>query len=135
MKILLNCLHDLDKQVKEFYILAQSSNEKYIKSEKHTLDLTECINFITKKLADYEKDRTEKKKLIKDLTGQVSSLENEHEQLKSDVEKIFVHGIPKEQGKSADSIVLNAINKHLEEGLTEVDIQRNHRVGKPKFLN
>ena len=69
MKILLNCLHDLDKQVKEFYILAQSNNEKYIKSEKHLLDLTESINFITKKLADYEKDRTEKEKLIKDLTG------------------------------------------------------------------
>ena len=63
------------------------------------LDLTECINFITKKLADYEKDRTEKEKLIKDLTGQVSSLENEHEQLKSDVEKSSFMVFPKNKGK------------------------------------
>ena len=31
-----------------------------------------------------------------------------------------------------DSIVLNAINENLEEGLNEVDIERTHRVGKPK---
>ena len=40
---------------------------------------------MTKKIDDYEKDRAEKEKLIKDLREQSSSLKNEHEQLKSDV--------------------------------------------------
>ena len=40
--------------------------------------------------------------------------------------------IPKEQEESTDSIVLNAFNKHLEEGLTEVDIYHTHRTGKSK---
>ena len=141
MKILLNCFKNLDKQVKELYILAQSNNEKHIKSEKQLLDLTESINFMTKKFDDYEKDRAEKEKLIKDLREEVSSLKNEHEQLKSDVENqeqysrrncLLVHSIPEEQGKSNDSIVLNAINKHLEKEVTEDDIERTHRVGKPK---
>ena len=79
--------------------------------------------------------------MIKDLRQKVSSLKNEHEQLKSDVENqeqcsrrncVLVHGIPKEQGEGSDSIVLNAINEHLEEELTEDDIERAHRVGKPK---
>ena len=69
----------MDKQVKELYILAQSNNEKHIKDEKQLLDLTESINFMTKKFNDYEKDRAEKEKLIKDLPEEVSSLENEHE--------------------------------------------------------
>ena len=141
MKILLNCFKNLDKQVKELYILAQSNNEKHIKSEKQLLDLTESINFMTKKFDDYEKDRAEKEKLIKDLREEVSSLKNEHEQLKSDVENqeqysrrncLLVHSIPEEQGKSNDSIVLNAINKHLEKEVTEDDIERTHRAGKPK---
>ena len=57
----------MDKQVKELYILAQSNNEKHIKGEKQLLDLTESINFMIKKFDDYEKDRVEKEKLIKDL--------------------------------------------------------------------
>ena len=108
MKILLNCFKNLDKQVKELYILAQSNNEKHIKGEKQLLDLTESINFMTKKFDDYEKDRAEKEKLIKDLREEVSSLKNEHEQLKSDVENQeqysrrncpLVHSIPKNKGK------------------------------------
>ena len=34
--------------------------------------------------------------------------------------------------ESTDSVVLNVTNEHLEEGLTEVDIEHTHRVGKPK---
>ena len=121
MKILLNCFKNLDKQVKELYILAQSNNEKHIKGEKQLLDLTESINFMTKRFDDYEKDRAKKEKLIKDLRKDVSSLKNKHEQLKSDVENqeqysrrnfLLVHGIPEEQEESTDNIVLNAINEH-----------------------
>ena len=131
----------MDKQVKELYILAQSNNEKHIKSEKQLLDLTESINFMTKKFDDYEKDRAEKEKLIKDLREEVSSLKNEHEQLKPDVKNqeqysrrnvLLVHSISEEQGESTDSIVLSAINEHLEEELTEDDIELTHRVEKPK---
>ena len=57
MKILLNCLQNLDKQVKELHILAWSNNEKHIKGEKHLSDLTESINFMTKKFDDYDKNR------------------------------------------------------------------------------
>ena len=35
---------------KELYTLAQSKNEKHIKGEKQLLDLTESINFMTKKI-------------------------------------------------------------------------------------
>ena len=65
--------------VKELYILAQSNNEKHIKVEKHLPDLTESINFVTKKCDSYEKDRTEKKKLTKNLRGQVSSYNSDTE--------------------------------------------------------
>ena len=34
--------------------------------------------------------------------------------------------------ESTESVALNAIDEHFEEGLTEVDIERNHRVRKSK---
>ena len=73
--------------------------------------------------------------MIKDLREEVSSLKDKHEQLKSDVENqeeysrrncLLIHSIPKEQWESTDSIVLNAINEHLEEVLTKVDFERTH---------
>ena len=76
---------------------------------------------------------------MKDLRKEVFSLKCEIEQLKLDVKNqeqysrrncLLVHGIPDGQGKSTGSIDLNAINKYLKEGLTEVDIE--NRVGKPK---
>ena len=94
-----------------------------------------------KKFDDYEKDRAKKEKLIKDLGEEISSLKSEHKQLKSDVEnqeqytrrnRLLVCGIPKGQGESTDGIVLSAINENLKEGLTEVDIERTQRVGKPR---
>ena len=93
---------------------------------------------MTKKFDDYEKNRAQKKKYLR---KEISSLKNEKEHLKSDVENqeqyirrncLLVHGIPEEQGETTDSIVLSAIDEHLEEGLTEIDIERIHRVGKPK---
>ena len=49
MKSLLNCLQNLDKQLKKLYILAQLNNKKHIKGKKYQLDLTEFIKFMTKK--------------------------------------------------------------------------------------
>ena len=47
--------------------MAQSNNEKHNKGKKQLLDLTQSINFMTKKFDDYEKDRAEKETLIIDL--------------------------------------------------------------------
>ena len=47
--------------------MAQSNNKKHNKGKKQLLDLTESINFMTKKFDDYEKDRAEKETLIIDL--------------------------------------------------------------------
>ena len=55
-------MQNFDEQVKEFYILAQSNIEKHFKGKKHSLDLTESINFMTKKFDYYKKDRAEKEK-------------------------------------------------------------------------
>lgn len=76
----------MHKEVNELYILAQSNNEKHNKGKKQLLDLTESIIFMTKKCDDYEKDRAQNEKLIKDLREVASFPKSNHKQLKSNVE-------------------------------------------------
>ena len=82
MKVLLNYLPNLDKQVKKLYLLAQLNNKKHIKGEKHLSDLTESTNFILKKFDDYEKDRID----LKRFKGRGILPNTDITQLKSDVE-------------------------------------------------
>ena len=44
---------------------------------------------------------------------------------------LLLHGIP-EAGMKKPMICATAINEHLEFSITEADIERTHRVGKPR---
>ena len=47
---------------------------KNIKCEKRLSNLTESINFMTKTINEYEKDKAEEEKLAKDLKEEISSI-------------------------------------------------------------
>ena len=50
MKILLNCFKNLNMQVTELYILAQSNNKKHIKGDKATVRSDWVYQFYDKKV-------------------------------------------------------------------------------------
>ena len=74
VKILLSCLRNLEKEVKDIHKLALSNNSNQIKSEKELADPSESIKFMPDKFDESEKDRHEQKKVIEELRGDVSSL-------------------------------------------------------------
>ena len=57
--ILLNCLRSVERQIKDIYTLAYSTQDHQIKGEKQFIDLTESINFLSDKFKEYEEDRAE----------------------------------------------------------------------------
>ena len=63
VKILMNCLNNLEKEVMELKNLASSNNAKQIKSERQLLNLNDAVDFISKKFDDFERDRLEEEKL------------------------------------------------------------------------
>ena len=45
---------------------------------------------------------------------------------------LLLHGIPENKNEKTDDLSLATINEHLELEITEVDIERTHRIGKPR---
>ena len=60
IEILFNWLRNVERQTKDIYTLAHSTQDHQIKGEKQLIDLTESINFLSDKFKEYEEDRTKK---------------------------------------------------------------------------
>ena len=65
VKILFNCMQNIEKQVKELFLLAQENKEKHIKGESDLSEVTKAITLISGKFDDYERERQEKDKIKK----------------------------------------------------------------------
>ena len=87
VKILLSCLRNLEKEVKDIHKLALSNNDNQIKGEKQLADLTESIKFMSDKFDEFEKERHEQKKVIEELRGEVSSLNEKLNSLTEQVDR------------------------------------------------
>ena len=72
VEILMNCLKNLEKEVKKLKDLTSSNNAKQIKGERQLLDLKDAMDFISNKFNDFERDRLEKEKIIKGLKEEVT---------------------------------------------------------------
>ena len=70
VKMLLSCLRNLEKELKDIHKSALSNNNNnQIKGEKQLADLNESINFMSDKFDEFEKQRQEQKKVIEELRG------------------------------------------------------------------
>ena len=71
---LLNCLKNLEKEVKTIRILVDQNRQTQIKGKQSFADLSKSVKFITDKFDEYEKEREEKNEIIKKLNEKVSDL-------------------------------------------------------------
>ena len=74
VKILINCMKNIEKKVKELLLLAQKNIEKHIKGKSDLSEITKAIYLISGKFDDYGKERREKDKIIKELKSEESDL-------------------------------------------------------------
>ena len=111
------------------------------KGESNLSELTEAINLISDKFDDYERERREKDKIIKELKSEVPVLHTTVENLENQLDFqeqyscrncILIHGITETHRENTDDISLRTINEHLEEELMENDLDRTHRIDNPK---
>ena len=59
VEILFNWLRNVERQTKDIYTLAHSTQDHQIKGEKQLIDLTESINFLSDKFKEYKLDSKE----------------------------------------------------------------------------
>ena len=66
--------------------MQEKTQSSQIKGELQLKELSETVEFITKKFDQYEAERKEKEKIINDLQGKVSEMPNELEVLKNSLD-------------------------------------------------
>ena len=71
--ILMNCMHNLEKQVRQIFKMLEKTNDSQIKGECKLTDLAKGVEFITQKFDEYEKDRREKDSIIATLQNELKS--------------------------------------------------------------
>ena len=67
VEILMNCLKNLENEVKELKDLASSNNANQIKGEKQLLNLKDAVDFISNKFDDFEHHRHEKEEIKEEV--------------------------------------------------------------------
>ena len=87
VEILMNCLKNIKKDVKELKNLASSNNTSQIKSERQFLDLRDAVDFISNKFDDFERGRLENEKIIKDLKEEVTYLREKVDNITMEAER------------------------------------------------
>ena len=137
----MNCLKNLEKEVKELKHLASSNNANQIKGERQLLNLKEAVDFISNKFDDFERDRLEKEKVIKDLKEEVTYLRGKVDDITAEMDRqeqyskrncLLIHGLPESKNENTDLLAMEATETKMNIKITDNDIDRTRRIGKPK---
>ena len=130
----------MERQTKDIYTLAHSTQDHQIKGKNQLIDLTESINFLSDNLRNRKKTAN-KNKIIQDLKPGVDSLSNKVEKLEklqnqqeqySRRNCLLAHGIAEEKEEITDEVIINSLNEKLDLEITLRDIEIRHRFPEPK---
>ena len=74
VEILFNCLKNVEKQIKEIFVLIISTQEQQIKYERQVNGLRGSVQFISEKFKEYEEDQAKKNEILGNLQSEVRAL-------------------------------------------------------------
>ena len=128
--------------------LESSFTERLSQQDKIISELSEGVKFVSE---GYE----EQKKLNEELSKKLKEAESHNEIIKSKCRSyeetldflidendnleqygrrncLLLHGVPEDKGEKTDDVVISTINNNLKVGITLDDLDRSHRIGKPR---
>ena len=132
-------MRNIEKEVKDIHKLALSNNSNQIKGEKQLADLSKSIKFISHKSDEFEKEREEQKKVIEELRGEVSSLNEKLNGITEQVDRQeqysrrscrLIRGFTERNQENTDDLALEIFRGKLDIELTQRDLDQTHRIGK-----
>ena len=141
VKTLFNCLQNLEtkmKSIKEIYLAAK---DWQIKGTEQLNDMNKAINFINEKFEDFEKALKEKDEEIKLLEKENNYLNKRLDKMDAVVDReeqysrincLLVHGIVEETVEDTEQKIICTLQQSMDETIQPEDIDRSHRLGKPK---
>ena len=100
-----------------------------------------AVDFVSNKFDDFERDRLEKEKIIKDLKEEVTYVRGKVDNIKAEMGKqgqysrrncLLIHVIPENKNKYIDDLAMEVIGSKMDIKITANDINRTHRIRKLK---
>ena len=133
-------MENIENEMEELCIPTKNTKESQIKGELQLVRMNKTINF-NEKFDEFEKDRREKDKIIKNLSQKTSEMAQRINKLENLVDRqeqcsrrngLLVHGIAETNDENADDLVLKTINERLDANITENEMDRSHRIARKK---
>ena len=119
--------------------MALFNNSIQIKGEKQLADVSELIKFMSNKFDEFEKERQEQKKVIEEIRGEVSSLNEklncitellDQQEQYSRRNCFLIHEITKDNQENIHALALEILRGKLDIELTQRDLDQTHRIDK-----
>ena len=138
---LLSCMEQVQKQIALIFQSANDHRDNQINGTRQYDEIQESLQAVSDRFDDYEADRKKNYEIINRLENEVRVLNVKVSELTSAVEKqeqysrrncLLLHGINENKDEDTDAISLNTLNENLQLELTELNIERSDRIGKPK---
>ena len=117
--------------------MQKKTQSSQVKGELQLKELSEAVEFITKKCDQYETERKEIEKIIYNLQAKVSDMSKEldvrknlldWQQQYSSRNCFLIHGISEEKGKDTDGQALKIVREELGKTVEKSDLDRTHRI-------
>ena len=130
-KILVNCLRNIENQVKELFILNEETKIAQIK-------VTESLEIFSNKFHKLERENKKKNKKIKKLEEKTDILTEKKYILTSDVDELeqnsrrnclLLHKVQENENENTHDIVLKILSEELDIKIQENDLDRAHMIG------
>ena len=138
---LVNCMEQVQKQIAQIFQNTNEHRENQIKGARQYEEIKDSIQAISDRFDEYEADRKKKEEKISNLENKVSFLNERVNELTTAIEKqeqysrrncLLLHGIQENTNEDTDKLSLDMVNNNLQLDLTGENIERTHRIGKPK---
>ena len=133
-KLLVNCLKSIENQVKELFTFHEEAKESQIK-------VTESLEFMSAKFDDLEKEIKKKDGKINQLEKTIENLVEKQKTLSSEIDGLeqysrrnclVLNGVNESNNESTNEILIKTFSEELGVEIKEDDLDRSHRLGKPK---
>ena len=119
VEILINCLKNLEEEVKKLKDLASYNSANQIKGKRQLLDLKDAVEFISNKFDEFERDRLDKEKIIKDIYKEVNYLRGKVDDITAETDRheqyarkncLLINGIPENKNENTDVLAMEVID-------------------------
>ena len=117
------------------------TQDNHIKGECQLRDLVKSVKFYNKKFDELERDNRKKEEKINKLEEKTRKIDKKIHDLNRVIDRheqysrrncILVHGVKESENEDTDVVVTETLNELLQEKITDVVIDRSHRIAKLK---